>query len=59
MEAKVKATGKAIVVEPYGDEFAQILPEGDFKFYTKQELSFPNEIDWQQAAELKKGGQDA
>jgi hypothetical protein len=40
MEAKIKATGKAIVVEPYGDEFAQILPEGDYKVYTKQELEF-------------------
>jgi hypothetical protein len=59
MEAKVKATGKTIVVEPYGDEFAQIFPDGDFKVYTQQELSFSNEIDWQQAAEPKKGGQDA
>ena len=47
MEAKIKATGKAIVVEPYGDEFAQILPEGDYKVYTKQELVFSSETDWQ------------
>lgn len=40
MEAKIKATGKEIVVEPYGDEFAQIFPDGDYKVYTKQELEF-------------------
>lgn len=49
MKAKIKATGKEILVEPYGDEYAQIFPDGDFKVYTKQELAFPNEIDWQQA----------
>lgn len=48
MKAKIKATGKAIVVEPYGDEYAQIFPDGDFKVYTKEELVFPSEIDWQQ-----------
>lgn len=48
MEARDKATGKDIVVEPYGDEFVQILPEGDYKVYTKQELVFPNEIGRQQ-----------
>ena len=40
MKAKIKATGKEIIVEPYGDEFAQILPDGDYKVYTKQELEF-------------------
>ena len=49
MQARIKATGKEIIVEPYGDEYAQILPDGDYKVYTRQELSFPNdEIDWQQ-----------
>ena len=48
MKAKIKATGKEILVEPYGDEYAQIFPDGDFKVYTKQELAFPNEIDWEQ-----------
>ena len=49
MQARIKATGEDIIVEPYGDEYAQIFPDGDFKVYTKQELSFPNdEIDWQQ-----------
>lgn len=48
MKARIKATGKEILVEPYGDEYAQIFPDGDFKVYTKQELAFPNEIDWQQ-----------
>ena len=48
MKARIKATGKEILVEPYGDEFVQILPDGDYKVYTKQELVFPNEIDWQQ-----------
>lgn len=48
MQARIKATGKEILVEPYGDEYAQIFPDGDFKVYTKQELAFPNEIDWQQ-----------
>ena len=47
MTARIKATGKEIIVEPYGDEFAQILPDGDYKVYTKQELVFPNEADWQ------------
>lgn len=46
MKAKIKATGKEILVEPYGDEFAQILPDGDYKVYIKQELVFPNEADW-------------
>ena len=55
IEARIKATGKAIVVEPYGDEFAQIFPDGDFKVYTKQELSFPSETE----EPRKKGGQDA
>lgn len=41
MKAKIKATGEEIIVEPYGDEFAQILPDGDYKVYTKQELEFP------------------
>ena len=48
MKAKIKATGEEIIVEPYGDEFAQILPDGGYEVYTKQELVFPNEIDWQQ-----------
>ena len=49
MKAMIKATGEEIIVEPYGDEFAKILPEGDYEVYTRQELSFPNdEIDWQQ-----------
>ena len=49
MQARIKATGEEIIVEPYGDEFAKILPEGDYEVYTRQELSFPNdEIDWQQ-----------
>lgn len=48
MKAKIKATGKEIIVEPYGDEYAQIFPDGDYKVYTKQELEFPNEIDWEQ-----------
>ena len=48
MQARIKATGKEIIVEPYGDEYAQIFPDGDYKVYTKQELSFPNKIDWEQ-----------
>lgn len=40
MEVKVKATGKVIIVKPYGDEYVQILPNGDYKVYTKQELDF-------------------
>ena len=47
MIARIKATGEEIIVEPYGDEFAQILPDGDYKVYTKQELVFPNEVGWQ------------
>lgn len=47
MKARIKATGKEIIVEPYGDEFAQIFPDGDYKVYTKQELVFSNETDWQ------------
>jgi len=47
MKARIKATGKEIIVEPYGDEFVQILPDGDYKVYTKQELVFSNETDWQ------------
>jgi len=47
MKARIKATGKEIIVEPYGDEFAKILPDGDYKVYTKQELVFSNETDWQ------------
>ena len=46
MKARIKATGEEIIVEPYGDEFAQILPDGDYKVYTKQELVFPNEAYW-------------
>jgi hypothetical protein len=38
IKARVKATGKLIDVVPYGDEFAQLFPEGDFKVYTKDEL---------------------
>lgn len=38
MEARIKETGKLIDVVPYGDEYAQLLPEGDFKVYTKDEL---------------------
>jgi hypothetical protein len=49
MQARIKATGEEIIVEPYGDEFAKILPDGDYEVYTRQELSFPNdEIDLQQ-----------
>jgi hypothetical protein len=49
IKARVKATGKLIDVVPYGDEFAQLFPEGDFKVYTKNEI-----VELQ-----KKGGQDA
>jgi hypothetical protein len=38
MKARIKATGELIDVVPYGDEFAQLFPEGDFKVYTKEEL---------------------
>lgn len=49
MIAKIRATEKEIVVEPYGDEFVQILPDGDYKVYIKQELEFPEDrFDWQQ-----------
>lgn len=47
MIARIKATGEEIIVEPYGDEFAQILPDGEYKVYTKQELVFSNEAGWQ------------
>jgi len=47
MIARIKATGKLIDVVPYGDEFAQLFPEGDFKVYTKDELDFRVDIDWQ------------
>lgn len=52
MQARIKATGKEILVEPYGDEYAQIFPDGDFKVYTKQELAFSN------GGLIKKGGND-
>lgn len=39
MIARIKKTGKLIDVVPYGDEFAQLLPEGDFKIYTKDEIA--------------------
>lgn len=48
MIARNKKTGKLIDVVPYGDEFAQLFPEGDFKVYTKDELDFRVDIDWQQ-----------
>ena len=51
MEARIKKTGELIDVVPYGDEFAQLLPEGDFKFYTKDELDFRVDVDF-----IKKGG---
>ena len=47
MIARIKATGKFIDVVPYGDEYVQLLPEGAFKFYTKDELDFRVDIDWQ------------
>lgn len=47
MIARIKNTGKFIYVVPYGDEFAQLFPEGDFKVYTKDELDFRVDIDWQ------------
>ena len=46
MIARIKATGRFIDVVPYGDEFAQLFPEGDFKVYTKDELDFRVDIDW-------------
>lgn len=48
MIARIKKTGKIIDVVPYGDEFAQLFPEGDFKVYTKDELDFRADVDWQQ-----------
>lgn len=48
MIARIKKTGKLIDVVPYGDEFAQLFPEGDFKVYTKDELDFRVDVDWQQ-----------
>ena len=48
MKARIKATGKLIDVVPYGDESAQLFPEGDFKVYTKDELDFPVDVNWQQ-----------
>lgn len=45
MIARIKATGKLIDVVPYGDEFAQLFPEGDFKVYTKDELDFRVDVD--------------
>jgi hypothetical protein len=48
MIARIKATGKLIDVVPYGDEFAQLFPEGDFKVYTKDELDFRVDVDWNQ-----------
>ena len=48
MIARIKATGRLIDVVPYGDEFAQLFPEGDFKVYTKDELDFRVDVDWQQ-----------
>jgi len=47
MIARIKATGKFIDVVPYGDEYVQLFPEGAFKFYTKDELDFRVDIDWQ------------
>lgn len=48
MIARIKTTGKLIDVVPYGDEFAQLFPEGDFKVYTKDELDFRVDVDWNQ-----------
>ena len=48
MIARIKKTGKLIDVVPYGDEFAQLFPGGDFKVYTKDELDFRVDVDWQQ-----------
>ena len=48
MIARIKATGKLIDVVPYGDEFAQLFPEGDFLVYTKDELDFRVDVDWNQ-----------
>jgi len=48
MIARIKATGRFIDVVPYGDEFAQLFPEGDFKVYTKDELDFRVDVDWNQ-----------
>ena len=48
MIARIKKTGKLIDVVPYGDEFAQLFPEGDFKCYTKDELDFRVDVDWNQ-----------
>lgn len=48
MIARIKKTGKLIDVVPYGDEFAQLFPEGDFKVYTKDELDFRVDVDWNQ-----------
>lgn len=48
MIARIKETGKLIDVVPYGDEFAQLFPEGDFKVYTKDELDFRVDVDWEQ-----------
>lgn len=46
MITRIKATGRLIDVVPYGDEFAQLFPEGDFKIYTKDELDFRVDVDW-------------
>ena len=48
MIARIKKTGKLIDVVPYGDEFAQLFPGGDFKVYTKDELDFRVDVDCQQ-----------
>ncbi len=48
MIARIKKTGIFIDVVPYGDEFAQLFPEGDFKVYTKDELDFRIDVDWNQ-----------
>ena len=48
MIARIKKTGKLIDVVPYGDEFAQLFPGGDFKVYAEDELDFNVDVDWQQ-----------
>ena len=54
MIARIKKTGELIDVIPYGDEFAQLFPEGDFKFYTKDELDFRVDVELMKSQEKVK-----
>lgn len=53
MIARIKKTGELIDVIPYGDEF-QLFPEGDFKFYTKDELDFRVDVELMKSQEKVK-----